>query len=194
MRSGRARGFQNGPQPGSVHRARALFPVLSRPRSRRGRPKAQRPKRSCTNGCRPTPRLSRLRSPNAAGAPRARCPDAATGVGVAWPRVSRRASGRSSSLRAGARYGAGYELRVLPVAVGHAVGLTESQIAATAGPTAAERDQSERGGLLIRVADEPYEDTTTAIICGRSSRPVWSPQELLNLVVTAGWYRTNSQF
>jgi hypothetical protein len=45
---------------------------------------------------------------------------------------------------------------------------------------------------VIRRAHERYDDTTIRNHLWPELAAVLSPQELLELVVTAGWYRTNS--
>jgi alkylhydroperoxidase family enzyme len=88
-----------------------------------------------------------------------------------------------------ARAGAEYEWGVHAIAFGAAVGLTDEQLAATAGAPADDPAWSELDALLIRLADELH-DT-----CGVSD-PLWtalaerfSDDQLLELVITAGWYR-----
>jgi alkylhydroperoxidase family enzyme len=88
-----------------------------------------------------------------------------------------------------ARAGAEYEWGVHVVAFGAAVGLTEEQLEATAAAEADDPVWSADDALLIRLADELY-DT------GDLSDPTWDalaaryePDQLLELVVIAGWYR-----
>jgi 4-carboxymuconolactone decarboxylase len=91
-----------------------------------------------------------------------------------------------------ARAGAEYEWGVHAVAFAQAVGLSAEQLAATAGGAEAADDPcwSDRDALLIRLADELYDTDTVsdelwAQLAGRHT-----DQQLLELVVTAGWYRT----
>jgi 4-carboxymuconolactone decarboxylase len=78
-----------------------------------------------------------------------------------------------------ARCGAEYEWGVHAVAFGKPVGLTEEQIAATAGGGPEDPAWSERDALLIRLADELHES---------SSVEHYRDDQLLELVITAGWY------
>jgi 4-carboxymuconolactone decarboxylase len=88
-----------------------------------------------------------------------------------------------------ARAGAEYEWGVHVIAYGRPLGLTEAQITATAQGTADDPAWSDDDALLIRLADELH-DT-----CG-VSEPTWttlaarfSDDQLLELVIIAGWYR-----
>ena|SRR2546421_6343497 len=95
-------------------------------------------------------------------------------------------------LRTCARCSAEYEWGVHAVAFGPAVGLTEEQIAATAGPVRADTGWSDRDVLLIRLADALYETDTVGDGLWDELAGLWSGQQLLELIVTAGWYRTLS--
>jgi 4-carboxymuconolactone decarboxylase len=88
-----------------------------------------------------------------------------------------------------ARTGAEYEWGVHVIAYGKPVGLTDEQIAATVKGTAEDPAWSEHDALMVRLADELH-DT-----CG-VSEPLWTAladrypdDQLLELVITAGWYR-----
>jgi alkylhydroperoxidase/carboxymuconolactone decarboxylase family protein YurZ len=95
-------------------------------------------------------------------------------------------------LRTCARCGAEYEWGVHAVAFGQAVGLTEEQIAATTLDTTDDRTWSETDRLLLALADELYEtDRITDALWGELVA-TWSREYLLELIVTAGWYRTLS--
>ena len=95
-------------------------------------------------------------------------------------------------LRTCARAGAEYEWGVHAVAFGERVGLTPEQVAATARAAEAAIDPcwSPEDALLIRLADELHE---TAMVSDglweQLARHHTEPQ-LLELIVTAGWYRT----
>jgi alkylhydroperoxidase family enzyme len=85
--------------------------------------------------------------------------------------------------------GAEYEWGVHAIAYGRPLGLTEEQIAATAHGTADDPAWSDDDALLIRLADELHDN------CG-VSEPMWtalaarfSDDQLLELVIIAGWYR-----
>ncbi len=88
-----------------------------------------------------------------------------------------------------ARAGAEYEWGVHSVAFGKPLGLSDEQLAATVHGSSDDPVWSEADGRLIRLADELH-DT------GRISDRLWSalsarytPEQLLELVVIAGWYR-----
>ncbi|HTX11457.1 MAG TPA: carboxymuconolactone decarboxylase family protein [Solirubrobacteraceae bacterium] len=91
--------------------------------------------------------------------------------------------------RACARAGAEYEWGVHVTAFGKPLGLTDEQIAATASGSPEEPVWSEADRLLVRLVDELHD--TCAV-----SSPLWSAladryadDQLLELVITAGWYR-----
>jgi 4-carboxymuconolactone decarboxylase len=101
-----------------------------------------------------------------------------------------------------ARAGAEYEWGVHAVTFGPAVGLTAAQLAATvAGPPMAASDAagsdaaddpgwSDRDELLIRLADELYDTDTVSDELWARLTPHYTNPQLLELIVTAGWYRT----
>ncbi|MGZ4194319.1 MAG: carboxymuconolactone decarboxylase family protein [Solirubrobacteraceae bacterium] len=94
--------------------------------------------------------------------------------------------------RACARAGAEYEWGVHAVAYAEQVGLTSEQLASTAGGADAAADPcwSERDALLIRLADELHDSSTVSDeLWAQLERHHTQPQ-LLELIVTAGWYRT----
>jgi 4-carboxymuconolactone decarboxylase len=94
-----------------------------------------------------------------------------------------------------ARAGAEYEWGVHAVAFAQAVGLTHQQIeATTTDPAAAAADPSwsDQDALLIRLADELYDTNTLSDGVWAQLKALYTDQELLELIVTAGWYRTIS--
>jgi 4-carboxymuconolactone decarboxylase len=102
-------------------------------------------------------------------------------------------------LRTCARAGAEYEWGVHATAFAEQVGLTDAQVAATAAPTdtaaatdppAADPSWSEREALLIRLADELYDTDTASDELWAALAGSYSAQQLLELIITAGWYRT----
>jgi 4-carboxymuconolactone decarboxylase len=95
-------------------------------------------------------------------------------------------------LRTCARCGAEYEWGVHAVAFGQSVGLTEEQIAATALDTTDDRTWSKIDRLLLALADELYETDRIADALWDELVTTWQPAQLLELIVTAGWYRTLS--
>jgi alkylhydroperoxidase family enzyme len=92
-----------------------------------------------------------------------------------------------------ARAGAEYEWGVHAVAFAEAVGLTPDQVAATAAdPSIAAEDPcwSTQDALLIRLADELHDTATVSDALWAQLAGHYTDQQLLELVVTAGWYRT----
>jgi len=89
-----------------------------------------------------------------------------------------------------ARTGAEYEWGVHAVAFGAPLGLSEAQLTATVhgGPDdpawTAPRDR-----LLIRLADELLETATVSDELWARLEPQWPADQLLELVILAGWYR-----
>jgi 4-carboxymuconolactone decarboxylase len=95
--------------------------------------------------------------------------------------------------RATARAGAEYEWGVHAVAFGRPLGLTDDQIAATANGSADDPAWSERDRLLVRLVDELHDSATVSDELWGALAREWSPSQLLELVVCAGWYRLISQ-
>ena len=92
-----------------------------------------------------------------------------------------------------ARAGAEYEWGVHAVAFGQAVGLTEDQIAATAFACATDDDcWSEDDARLLWLADELYDTNTVSDGLWTRLKERYTEQQLLELIVIAGWYRTLS--
>ncbi|HEY1515555.1 MAG TPA: carboxymuconolactone decarboxylase family protein [Solirubrobacteraceae bacterium] len=91
-----------------------------------------------------------------------------------------------------ARAGAEYEWGVHAVAFAEQVGLSAEQLAATAGGADAADDPSwsEQDALLVRLADELHDTATVSDDLWAQLATRYSDQQLLELVVTAGWYRT----
>ena len=91
-----------------------------------------------------------------------------------------------------ARAGAEYEWGVHAVAFAEAMGLTPEQVAATAAATGAAEDPcwSQQDALLIRLADELHDTSTVSDGLWAQLRPHYTDQQLLELTVIAGWYRT----
>ena len=95
--------------------------------------------------------------------------------------------------RATARAGAEYEWGVHAVAFGRPLGLTDQQLAATAGGTADDPAWSPRDRLLVRLVDELHDTATVSDPLWDELAAEWSPEQLLELVVCAGWYRLIAQ-
>ena len=88
-----------------------------------------------------------------------------------------------------ARAGAEYEWGVHAVAFARAVGLDEAQLAATATGDASHPAWSERDALLIRLADELHDTCRISGDLWAQLAALWSPAQLIELMVIAGWYR-----
>ncbi|HEX8068197.1 MAG TPA: carboxymuconolactone decarboxylase family protein [Thermoleophilaceae bacterium] len=95
--------------------------------------------------------------------------------------------------RATARCGAEYEWGVHAVAFGQAVGLTDEQIAATAAGDADDPAFGDRDRLLVRLVDELHDTATVSDELWAELEREWPADQLLELVVCAGWYRLISQ-
>jgi alkylhydroperoxidase family enzyme len=95
-------------------------------------------------------------------------------------------------LRTCARADAEYEWGVHAVAFGERVGLAPEQLAATAGGADAAADPcwSTEDALLVRLADELHDTATISDALWAQLEPHYTAQQLLELIVTAGWYRT----
>lgn len=92
-----------------------------------------------------------------------------------------------------ARAGAEYEWGVHAAAFGQAVGLTEDQIAATASACATDDDcWSEEDAQLLRLADQLHDTNTISDELWEDLTSRYTDQQLLELIVTVGWYRTLS--
>ena len=95
--------------------------------------------------------------------------------------------------RATARAGAEYEWGVHVIGFGRPLGLTGEQLAATARGTADDPAWSDRDRLLVRLVDELHDTATVSDELWSGLAREWSPPQLLELVVCAGWYRLISQ-
>jgi 4-carboxymuconolactone decarboxylase len=95
--------------------------------------------------------------------------------------------------RTTARCGAEYEWGVHAVVYGKPLGLTPAQLAATVLGAADDPVWSEREALLVRLADELHDGADLADELWAELERHWSNQQLLELIVIAGWYRLISQ-
>jgi alkylhydroperoxidase family enzyme len=95
--------------------------------------------------------------------------------------------------RTTARCGAEYEWGVHAVAYGRPLGLTEAQLAATVHGAADDPAWSEREALLVRLADELHDAAEVTDELWSELELHWSTEQLLELIVIAGWYRLISQ-
>ncbi len=88
-----------------------------------------------------------------------------------------------------ARAGAEYEWGVHAVAFGRPLGLTDAQLTATVHGGPDDPAWSERDGLLVRLCDELHATATISDGLWELLAAEWTPDQLLELVVIAGWYR-----
>jgi alkylhydroperoxidase family enzyme len=87
-----------------------------------------------------------------------------------------------------ARCGAEYEWGVHAVVFGQPVGLTDDQLAATAHGSADDPAWSDRDRLLVRLADELHDHSSVSDDLWSSLQNHYRDDQLLELVITAGWY------
>jgi alkylhydroperoxidase family enzyme len=95
-------------------------------------------------------------------------------------------------LRATARCGAEYEWGVHAAVFARRFGLSETEIAGTVQAPAGDPRWSERDRLLVRLVDELHETATVSDALWAELRPRWSDEQILELVVLAGFYHTIS--
>jgi len=88
-----------------------------------------------------------------------------------------------------ARAGAEYEWGVHVLAFGKPLGLSDEQIAATVHGSAEDPVWSEQDAQLIRLADELHETCSVSDALWAELAERFSSEQLLELVITAGWYR-----
>jgi 4-carboxymuconolactone decarboxylase len=91
-----------------------------------------------------------------------------------------------------ARCGAEYEWGVHAAFFGEAVGLSEAHLAATVAGPADDPIWSERDRAVIRLADELHDTADVSDPAYRELEGHFSAGQILELVVTAGWYHTIS--
>ena len=89
-----------------------------------------------------------------------------------------------------ARAGAEYEWGVHAVVFAATVGLTTDQVASTAIGGADDPCWSEGDALLVRLADQLHDTNTVSDELWGQLAERHTDQQLLELIVTAGWYRT----
>jgi 4-carboxymuconolactone decarboxylase len=88
--------------------------------------------------------------------------------------------------------GAEYEWGVHAVAFADAVGLDAAQLASTAGAGFADDVWSDAERSVLRLADELHEASTVGDELFAELQRHFSSQQILELVITAGWYHTIS--
>jgi alkylhydroperoxidase family enzyme len=88
-----------------------------------------------------------------------------------------------------ARAGAEYEWGVHAVAYGTPLGLSEAQLTATVRGDAEDPAWSESDAELVALADELYDTSTVSEALWARLAARFSDEQLLELLITAGWYR-----
>jgi alkylhydroperoxidase family enzyme len=88
-----------------------------------------------------------------------------------------------------ARAGAEYEWGVHVLAFAMPLGLTDAQIGATVNAAAGDPAWSEAESLLIELCDELHDTATVSDELWARLAAGYAEDQLLELLVTAGWYR-----
>ena len=91
-----------------------------------------------------------------------------------------------------ARTGAEYEWGVHVLVYGKPLGLTEEQLIATVHGQANDPAWSESDALLIALADELHDTSTLSDELWERLADRYHQDQLLELIITAGWYHTIS--
>ena len=91
-----------------------------------------------------------------------------------------------------ARCGAEYEWGVHAAFFGPAVGLSERQLEATVTGSADDPVWSERERAVLKLADELHDTAAVSDGVYAELEPHFTSKQILELVVTAGWYHTIS--
>jgi alkylhydroperoxidase family enzyme len=85
--------------------------------------------------------------------------------------------------------GAEYEWGVHAVAFGAAVGLTEEQVRATVHGSFEDPCWTAEQAIVFRLADELHRDSAVSDECFNALAATFDEEQILELIVTAGWYR-----
>ena len=88
-----------------------------------------------------------------------------------------------------ARAGAEYEWGVHVVAYGRPLGLTDEQIRATVAGGADDPAWSPADAMLVALADELHDRAAVSDALWERLAARYAPDQLLELVILAGWYR-----
>lgn len=91
-----------------------------------------------------------------------------------------------------ARSGAEYEWGVHVAAFGKAAGFTRDQNRAIADPEADDSALSERDRLIVRIVDSLHDCQPISDEMWASMVSTWSEQQILELLMLAGWYHSIS--
>lgn len=94
--------------------------------------------------------------------------------------------------RACARCGAEYEWGVHVAAFADAAGFTPAQSAAIADPHGDAEPLTPRDRLLLQMVDELHDTATVSDALWSQLAAVWSPEQLIELLMLAGWYHAIS--
>ena len=95
-------------------------------------------------------------------------------------------------LRTTARCGSEYEWGVHAAIFARRFGLSQAEVAASRRAGSRDALWSERDRLLIRLVDELHEQATLSDELWHAMRPLWSDEQLIELIVLAGFYHTIS--
>jgi len=87
-----------------------------------------------------------------------------------------------------ARCGCEYEWGVHALVFGARAGLSPEQLAATVTAGSEAAVWSARDALLVRLVDELHDGATVSEWLWKELAPHWTPQQLLELLLLAGWY------
>jgi alkylhydroperoxidase family enzyme len=91
-----------------------------------------------------------------------------------------------------ARCGAEYEWGVHAAVFGAPLGMTDAQLSSTVHGGAEDPVWSEQEALVIRLADVLHDASGISDELSAALAAWFSPDQILELVITAGWYRTIS--
>ena len=91
-----------------------------------------------------------------------------------------------------ARCGAQYEWGVHVTAFSQAAGFSAEQNAAIANPEADDAALTARDRLLVQMADELHDTSTVSEALWPELAAIWSPAQLVELLMLAGWYHAIS--
>jgi 4-carboxymuconolactone decarboxylase len=91
-----------------------------------------------------------------------------------------------------ARCGAEYEWGVHVAAFGESAGFSPEQIAAIADTAPDHAVLTERDRLLVQLADELHDTATVSDALWLQLAAVWTPAQLIELLMLAGWYHAIS--
>ncbi len=87
-----------------------------------------------------------------------------------------------------ARCGCEYEWGVHVASLGAAAGLTAAEVRATVEADAADGVWNERERLLLRLVDALHDTQRIPEGLWTALAAAWSPEQLIELIVTVGWY------